>query len=389
MLKRKTCKKKSFFLRSNAVLLLPILLLLFLTSNEKQKEQLFLLQNFDNNVKGHKFDENSDNMGMAVTEKMILEKSKNSIMVDKKEEVIIPTDPILEQSFLRNSGQGWQVVKFQEMKESDGFECVWTNFTSSSRKSAQMCIYPTLKDRYVSGEIKSSGRWTDCDILPKLWNQSKHKETSVYLEIGANIGSCVMEMLLSTDAKIVAFEPHPMNLYKIQQTMAKMDDEYKKRLKLYPIGLGSQTSKSTIYAGEANMGNSVVGTFVKDWESQKAPKQFQFEVNIERLDSLLNVENLHIPLIKMDVQGFECNVMAGMSPEISKAVETIKFEHAKKFLEAQNCNNLLSTMRDLGFDIYDDQQKRVIPKELNFSRECELIAKKRYTNTIEAMQKEK
>lgn len=352
-----------------------------LMTNEKQNEQL-LLQDFDNE-KGHNFDENSDNMDKVVSEKMILKKSMNPISKDKEKAVIIPpTDPILEQSVLRNSGQGWQVVKFQEMKESNGFDCVWTRFTSSSRKSAQMCIYPTAKDRYVSGMIQSSGRWMDCDILPKLWNQSKHKETSIYLEIGANIGSCVMEMLLSTDAKIVAFEPHPMNVYKIQQTMAKMDDEYKKRLKLYPIGLGSQTSKSTIYAGEANMGNSVVGTFVKDWEEQTAPKQFQFGVNIERLDSIL----LHIPLIKMDVQGFECNVMAGMSPEIAKAVETIKFEHGKRFLEAQNCNNLLSTMRDLGFDIYDDQQKRIIPKERKpCSWDCELIAKKRNTNVIEAI----
>ncbi|GFH50182.1 hypothetical protein CTEN210_06658 [Chaetoceros tenuissimus] len=301
---------------------------------------------------------------------------------------IVSADPILEQSVLRNSGEDWQVAQFQEIKESNGFECSWTRFRSSTGKSAQMCIYPTAKDKYVSGEIRSRGRWSDCDVLPKLWNQSQHKANSIYLEIGANIGSCVMEMLLSTDAKIIAFEPHPMNLYKIQQTMARMDDVYKKRLKLYPIGLGSQTLKSTIYAGEANMGNSVVGTFVKDWAEQTAPKQFQFEVNIERLDSILNVEHLHIPLIKMDVQGFECNVMAGMSVEIAKSVEIIKFEHAKRFLEAQKCTNLLPTMRELGFDIYDGGQKRIIPKEERTpcSWDCEFIAKKRSTNMLENVQ---
>jgi hypothetical protein len=98
-----------------------------------------------------------------------------------------------------------------------------------------------------------------CDILPTLWKDGDHDETDkslYYVEIGANIGSCVMEMLLGTNAKIIAFEPHPMNVYNIKKTVSQLDKSYQDRLLLFPIGLGSEIITSTIYSATGNMGNS-------------------------------------------------------------------------------------------------------------------------------------
>jgi hypothetical protein len=90
-----------------------------------------------------------------------------------------------------------------------------------------------------------------CDVLPKLWNDAaarrRHSSSDhddddnisnyVYVEIGANIGSCIMEMLLATNAQIIAFEPHPMNVYNIKKTVSQLDKSYQDRLLLFPIGL--------------------------------------------------------------------------------------------------------------------------------------------------------
>ena len=65
-----------------------------------------------------------------------------------------------------------------------------------------------------------------------------------------------MEMLLSTKAKIIAFEPHPMNVFNIKKTVSQLDKSYQDRLMLFPIGLGSESSNFTIYSASNNMGNS-------------------------------------------------------------------------------------------------------------------------------------
>jgi len=79
-------------------------------------------------------------------------------------------------------------------------------------------------------------------------------QSVVYVEIGANIGSCVMEMLLSTNASIVAFEPHPRNLYNLKKTVSLLDETYQNRLALFPVGPGNASMTSTIYSGSDNLG---------------------------------------------------------------------------------------------------------------------------------------
>lgn len=53
-----------------------------------------------------------------------------------------------------------------------------------------MCIHSF--NEAVSYTIKSTDRFHHCDVLPEIWNDSnlRKKRKSIYLEIGANIGSC-------------------------------------------------------------------------------------------------------------------------------------------------------------------------------------------------------
>ena len=109
-----------------------------------------------------------------------------------------------------------------------------------------------------------------CQILPILWQQQTTPTDGIYFEIGANIGSCVMEMLLSTDdAKIVAFEPHPRNQFVLKSTIKRLPQELQRRVAFFPIGLGDVSTTSTIFAAKGNMGNSVVGKIIKDSGGQE------------------------------------------------------------------------------------------------------------------------
>ena len=265
-------------------------------------------------------------------------KSRNSNMRQKDQKVGALDSSIKTQS----SEKGWKIVDWKDaitQEEEDKFSCKFTKFTSASTgKSAKMCVH-TFPD-YVSDSIKRSRRWGDCDILPTIWNGTTHDEKSVYVEIGANIGSCVMEMLLGTDANIIAFEPHPMNLFNLKKTVSELDPALQDRLRLIPIGLGHEQGSSTIYSAHNNMGNSVIGKIIEDNSRQRFDEKLQFTVNVERLDSILNTD-IDVKLMKMDAQGFECNILEGMGNDIANAIGVMKFEWAAKWLTAQNCTDFL------------------------------------------------
>lgn len=276
-------------------------------------------------------------------------KSRNSNMRQKDQKVGALDSSIKTQS----SEKGWKIVDWKDaitQEEEDKFSCKFTKFTSASTgKSAKMCVH-TFFD-YVSGSINRNGRWGDCDILPTIWNGTTHDEKSVYVEIGANIGSCVMEMLLGTDANIIAFEPHPMNLFNLKKTVSELDPALQDRLRLIPIGLGHEQGSSTIYSAHNNMGNSVIGKIIEDNSRQRFDEKLQFTVNVERLDSILNTD-IDVKLMKMDAQGFECNILEGMGNDIANAIGVMKFEWAAKWLTAQNCTDFLPRLRNYGFDVY-------------------------------------
>lgn len=166
-----------------------------------------------------------------------------------------------------------------------------------------------------------------------------------------------MEMLLSTDALIVAFEPHPMNQFNLRQTLSRLDRVYRKRVALVPIGLGDESATTTIFSAKNNMVNSNIASFVGDNNNQKASEDLQFEVYVDRLDSILNTDELHIPLVKMDAQGYECKVLAGMGDKIARRIDVIKFGFESKWLRAKGCVDLLLPMfRTYGFETYLDNK---------------------------------
>ena len=317
--------------------------------------------------------------------------SSSTAMVQQEQPVSTPfggrpIDPILVKSLAKvqgprsnNFGQdedgeavGWNVnptsILESTRAKSNDFQCNWQDFVSTAGKSAKMCCHDDAD--MVSRTIKADKRFRDCDVLPKLWNESNDKTpNSVYLEIGANIGSCVMEMLLSTDAKVVAFEPHPYNQLVLQKSIQALDQSYQRRFVLIPVALGKETSKSKIYASSRNMGNSVVGKVIKDRGDQKTEDFKEFDIHIERLSSILDANaGIDFPLVKMDAQGFECQILDGIDPNLAKVISKIKLEVAPKGLREQQCEDLFSQFRNLGFLVRQQGRNEIFEGEAHTGR---------------------
>mmetsp|Transcript_5052 Transcript_5052/g.5865 ORF Transcript_5052/g.5865 Transcript_5052/m.5865 type:complete len:404 (-) Transcript_5052:247-1458(-) len=281
-----------------------------------------------------------------------------------------PIHPILKKSLAKVSGDGWNLdpnsILKSEMAKTNNLQCNWIDFVSTKGIQAKFCGH-SGGDLVTRGIIKKK-RWRDCDIIPKLWDRLEKDDNSVYIEIGANIGSCVMEMLLSTDAKIIAFEPHPVNQFVLQNTIQALSPNYQERFLLVPVALGSETSRNEIYATKRNMGNSVVGKVIKDYFKQQDSEFEKYDIAVERISSIINAGEkgdnnvINIPLIKMDAQGFECKILGGLDQNLANRIHEVKLEVAGKWLKGQNCNDLFRRFRQMGFELQSQDGKEVYAK---------------------------
>jgi len=194
-----------------------------------------------------------------------------------------------------------------------------------------MCVHS--QSDVVSDSIVKWGKWDDCDVLSELWSKNG-KEGTAYVEIGGNIGACVMHMLLSTSASdIRVFEPNPANLFCLTSTLLKLPSAMRLRVTLYPVALGQYQVRSAIYAQKGNMGNSAVGQFIPDQASSKALDAVPIQV--KRYDDVISPQT-EVSLMKIDAQGYECNILRGFGP---RKVKVIKSEIANHWLLSQNCSD--------------------------------------------------
>ena len=64
----------------------------------------------------------------------------------------------------------------------------------------------------ISDAVARDGYWTDCPSLSQLWT-SLSPAGAIYLEVGANVGACLLPMAARRDVRhAIAFEPSPSNL---------------------------------------------------------------------------------------------------------------------------------------------------------------------------------
>ena len=88
------------------------------------------------------------------------------------------------------------------------------------------------------------------------------------------------------------------------------------------------------------------------------------DIFIERIDSILS-HSVSVPQMKLDAQGFECQILDGMSPEIATNIRQIKFELAGKWLRQQGCMDLLPRLRNFGYVINDEKGDVIVADSVN------------------------
>lgn len=178
-------------------------------------------------------------------------------------------------------------------------------------------------------------------IWHKIYDQLKAKSRNSFystfikpgdlcFDVGANVGNRTA-IFLSLKARVVAVEPQPACVQKLKSRFAD-------RITIVPKGLGSEPGVLPMHISDA----STLSTFSKEWINELGSNRFSgyqwketIHVEITTLDQL--IAEYGMPhFCKIDVEGYELNVIKGLS----RPIPHLSFEYAVP----ENKKNLLATI---------------------------------------------
>ena len=146
--------------------------------------------------------------------------------------------------------------------------------------------------------------------------------TTLGLDVGANVGDMidVFNKIYKTDKfDLLLFEPNPVNIPIIKE---KIQD--KPNVKLFENAVSNTTTKASFY----NWKDSITNDKGNPIGGLRAGGQKICDVDVVRLDTILKAydfKKMSIPLIKIDTEGNDTNVIKGLGIYLMK-VKYIIFE---------------------------------------------------------------
>lgn len=197
-----------------------------------------------------------------------------------------------------------------------------------------------VEDHVMRDYIRNAGTWE-----PQIGNLMRAifpRRNGVFLDIGANVG--YFSALIAKhfpSAAIYAFEPHPVTYKVLRLNIWK----YNGRIRLFPCALGDCHGTVALTTSESNIGDTRGAVAENEsFASVVAP--------VAPLDELITEERVDV--VKIDVQGAEFSVLAGMRQLIrrSSGVRIImEFCPGLLAIAHLDARSALTALRSEGFGI--------------------------------------
>ncbi len=152
----------------------------------------------------------------------------------------------------------------------------------------------------------------------KMYAQFFTGTGDLYFDVGANMGNRI-EPLIDMGLKIVAIEPQ-------KKCFEYLQKKYEDKITVVPKGLGEKEGVLDMFIADT----STISSFSREWiESTKQSGRFSrnnwnetVQIEITTLDNVIAEQGLP-KFIKIDVEGFELQVLKGLS----QPVEFISYEY--------------------------------------------------------------
>jgi len=178
-------------------------------------------------------------------------------------------------------------------------------------------------DDHIGRIISASKMYYESDLISFV---RRFFSPSRVIDVGTNIGNHALGFSGHSDYHVICFEPDP-TLAKIAEKNLKLNEI---KYDLYNFGLGDKNEKIPFIAGESS--NSGVGRFDRNAKST-------LYLQVMRLDDAVP-SSYSADLIKIDVEGFEKNVLLGGLDTIQNSRPVLVIEH-QDYISFKECSGLL------------------------------------------------
>lgn len=198
-------------------------------------------------------------------------------------------------------------------------------------------------------------------IVPMLWNKiqqrhpfdalPKNSKVEWVLDIGANKGDVTLAALKTyPSCKVICFEPVKATFNVLQKNLKGYSD----RIFLYQHALADTTGTGEINITDFHGANSIMpqSTFHHQFNPHIGELRKE-QISLLKLDDIAaKFPTTHIDVMKIDVEGYEINVLKGGRSFIQSSVDTIIVEASlmrDASWEKQGFMEVFNELTQLGF----------------------------------------
>lgn len=224
-----------------------------------------------------------------------------------------------------------QIIHWDDLK---AFKIKLRNYTFNFPEIKPKFYLPYYKNDYIQKKIYESHNYFEfknLDYVCKKWNKGtigNYIQGKSILDIGTNIGNHTLYFFFECQIKdAYNFEPveNTLNIFKKNIYINNLSN----KVHIYNVAVGQSEGKADIYSyNKDNIG------------ATKIKPQSDGAIQVITIDSL-NIQET-IGLIKIDVEGFETNVLKGALNTLKKNMPYILIEIVDENFE--EIHNLLSNI---------------------------------------------
>lgn len=270
----------------------------------------------------------------------------------------------------------WQKIFIKIVNAIDGIRLKsFATYRSikTMHRGHNFSIFISPKNGFIDEHIYLYGTYEPhiLDLIAKYL-----KKGDVFVDVGANIGqhSMFAASIVGNSGKVYSFEPIPY-IYNQLLDSVKIN-HFESIVDAYNIALGEEGKTETLHIETNNVGgSSIIGPHGKDNK--------EIIINIKKGDAMLgNIK--HINMVKIDVEGYEYEVLAGMQKTLAIHKPIIILEFSGQLYFSRGNNNgdkIISLLENIGYALYDieDYMEKIIVKQDFLSKftlgkaQCDLL----------------
>jgi len=235
----------------------------------------------------------------------------------------------------------------------------------------------------LSARIPKQIFWHGIHHEPNMSRSMKDhcKGESIFFDIGANYGVFSFWVLSQCPkTQVYAFDPMP-TCYEFMNEVSQKN-KLQDRFQVVNVGLGDSNAAAMFSVDIENPGNSTFSIRHPFHNPKNVKKIMSYICRFD--DWLANVQlykNKKSPWIcKIDVEGFELNVLKGMQNTlIQSLIDIFYIEVFPDMLKYNNCTaeGLIKYIMSFGYDVYDINSMRPI-EHILIDKQINILCKKKH-----------